>query len=1293
MRIARGATLMNMRNRRRPTRPSLLPLEPRCLLSGNTPTATWLGQDGRDFVGYSPNPGGNGVQDIHIGLSGLAEGRSIVSADVQGLGGGEWTSRGGPNSWLADVVRAPGSSGADLYIEPYQADQGRPYNIHLNYDDGTSDSLWVNGGPVDPNLRMAHAAVQVAWVGQDGRDLVGDGPAVGPDNVQDVHLAVSNLSAGVPVLAAKLTGPGGLAWEVGLNPGGNSNAELVRASDASTTADLYINPSVNLSGQTLTLTLTYPNNKTDTAAVVAGKNDPGLRMPPPAPVAIRTAGVSATWAGQDNTSPAGRGNTHVVVGGIPAGRTVVAAAVSDQSGLAWSYKANDSVPFAADLNAGPLAVLRSADATRADLYFPPARNEAGATLTARLLLDDGTTLVTRFAGGASDPGLLSPDIAPTSVVARPGDDLNALANAYGTVRLSSGTYSLSSPLVLNQAVTITADPGATLVFSQGANDPAWTAAIKVHAGHTTLENFAVRFATPIRWASGINYGPAVIGTTDNLDPAGAQDPKAAIAIKGMDLQSPPPASSWEEAPRLLRLVSAASGEISGNILKGGMTEVVGGPWTIVNNASRGTVPGTYSFGVFGTHQTHDLVLSGNTAADIGPSGKTWRFLVMTGSGVNDVVANNNVSDVGPRDADTVPSNNAPETILTEAYRLHFEGKPAAISADGLVLQIPTPQGDAARTGDVVAILGGPAAGRYRVIAQALDAKTYLLDSPLPAGDYPISIATGFVGETFRGNTVDDRGSTLANPLVLAGNHFGTKVLGNTLMGGDRALTVAATPTEQPVFYGWSHDPMFGLVIADNVLADAVKGGVLDVNHDASTKSNRGRVYLTASLTNNVVKWSSAFLGQQARVGGPGLPTAFVLGQAGGIDAGEMVLDQSGNRMDVPDGTQPGATVKVIAATINGQALADRGITLPVGPPPAPPGLALVNDTGASPSDRVTSDGRVIFAAEPGAVGYESRVGTAGAYVPATPGVPFLPAGLASGVNVVSVRAFDASGRRGPDAMLTIAVAPDTPPVVVAPVAVPATPPSPVEVIANIPLPIQAAFGNPPPPAARPPASAVTSPTTTGGAGTVHVAEVASPSGVWLGQDGTDLTGRWSIMAGDGMQDVHIRLSNLPSARTVVYGELKGAGGNVWRLGGAPGIYAFALVRTPGSNTADLYFSPYKSETGRTFSLTLKYDNGTSSLISIQGGTSILGLAMPTATVTAASFQGKPITPAQVRVAALAQARAARAYTKLGVPKPAGQLHAPPARPVKAAAPKPPAHPVKVVHPTAQPRPARRLRPR
>src|SRR5207237_1596709 len=108
-------------------------------------------------------------------------------------------------------------------------------------------------------------------------------------------------------------------------------------------------------------------------------------------------------------------------------------------------------------------------------------------------------------------------------------------------------------------------------------------------------------------------------------------------ITHLDRQSPPASTAWEEAPRLIRLASASSGRVVGNTLKGGPTEFLGGPWQILDNDYRGTVPGTYAYDAFAGHGTHDVVLQGNHIEPVGPSGKTWRFLVMTGSAANDLI--------------------------------------------------------------------------------------------------------------------------------------------------------------------------------------------------------------------------------------------------------------------------------------------------------------------------------------------------------------------------------------------------------------------------------------------------------------------------------------------------------------------------------------------------------------------------------------------------------------------------------------------------------------------------------
>ncbi|MEO6809423.1 MAG: hypothetical protein ABI353_09975, partial [Isosphaeraceae bacterium] len=912
--------------------------------------------------------------------------------------------------WAAALVQHPGSTSADLYLEPDRQETGRPFLLQLRFVDGSTASTWFDGGVADPNLRMPSAAVQVQWLGQDGGDHVGFGPGVGPDGLQDLHLTLSNLSPTVGIDSVTLNGPAGLAWTTGVNPRALSSAELVRRVDDPSKADLYVQFNQDLAGQSFTTQVVYTNGKVDQTTFTAEHTDPTARVTPPLPPPATIAGVSAQWLGQDGLNLTGPGDVHLAVKGLPGGRTVVGATLSNQAGSAWSYQPGSPSTFYADANVYALGFRRAADPTRADLSFGPVRDETGSTLTLRLALDDGSMAVVPIAGAASDLGKRAPDIAATSVNAHPGDDLNDLANRFGTVRLSPGVYNLNRPLVLAQPVTITADPGATLLFTQGANDPTWSAAIKILKGHTTLDGFAVRFTGPIRWTPGVNYGPAVIGSSDNFDGV-ADDLKVAINLTHLDLESPPVATPWEEAPRLIRLATAQNGRIEGNILKGGMVEFLNGPWQIVNNDFQGTVPNTYSYGVFAGHHTHDLVIKDNTTKSVGPSGKTWRFLVLTDGGSNNQVINNNISDIGPRDNDTIASLNAPEIILTEAYSLRFEGKPAALSTDGRILQIPAPQGDAPRAGDVVAILSGPEAGQWRRIAQAINPTMLLMDAPLPQGDYLVSIAGGFVDETFQGNTIDTRGSSVAVDLFLAGNHFGVKVLNNHFLGGDSAFRINATPTESPVHWGWSHSPVFGLTVDGNIIEDALNGATIEVEHGPQIKTNKGRVYLSGSVTNNLVRWTDSFLARHPA------PPGLTVGSQLSLDPGELVVSMGGNAIQVPSTYSQGTPLRIDAGTVNGQDLisAKYPLTPWIAPaPPAPTGLALVQDTGASGSDRITKDGRLRLDPMSEAAGYEYRSGPSGPYLPVADPSAFLPLGLVQGLNTITVRAFNASGTRGPE---------------------------------------------------------------------------------------------------------------------------------------------------------------------------------------------------------------------------------------------------------------------------------------
>ena len=83
---------------------------------------------------------------------------------------------------------------------------------------------------------------------------------------------------------------------------------------------------------------------------------------------------------------------------------------------------------------------------------------------------------------------------------------------------------------------------------------------------------------------------------------------------------------------------------------------------------------------------------------------------------------------------------------------------------------------------------------------------------------------------FEGNRIDIRGGRRSDSFVLAGNHFGTRVVNNHLLGGGLAFRMMACPTEHPMIWGWSHAPFLGGVVEGNVLEDCEQGGIVGVEH-------------------------------------------------------------------------------------------------------------------------------------------------------------------------------------------------------------------------------------------------------------------------------------------------------------------------------------------------------------------------------------------------------------------------------------------------------------------------------
>jgi hypothetical protein len=978
--------------------PSVTPLECRGLLSLS---ASYIGQAPpntsgalHDTVSFTTGLVSDGIADYSITVAGLAN-KTIRYWVVSQEGGGIYVTGGtlpsGVNQgWAADLQHV--GSDVNLSFEPTVANTvNTAYSVTIGYTDGTSDVLYGVKPDQDhlfnPGLRMTGAAAQVSWNGQrEGEDWTGPDPGVGPDGIVDDEVTLSNLTA-FPINYVTITGPAGsgLAWESGLNPDGYAHAEMVRATNDSTTAKVYFDPYVIksngarvnlLNSQSLTVAVHYnifgydePDTFSNLSLGGANTNPKRGVPPAPPPTLVSVSGVQVTRVGQDGQNlTGGQGDVHLALTGLPSGKTMTGVELSDPARSSWT------------LSHG-LAYQQSSpsDSTTADVDFQPTRNEAGEAMVLRITYSDGSMAVIPFTGGSCDVGKRLVDPRPsgsTKTATSPTDLINYVADtSVGTVLLGSTNYSFSSPLILNHPITITPAPGLGsmpfLTFSQG--DPTFRAtAIIINSGHVTLNGFGVNFSGTFNWSydGNVNFGPAVIGTATNFDNINypstrppTNTPLVDINILNMNISAPTiPDSQFSQAnpvaaPNLIRLYSALSGQVNDNVLKGGDVFVENGPWTISGNQCHGTQPGTYAPQAFGMWWSHDVVLSGNTAQSDGDpnanpyvpgslSGRTWRFLVENYAGYNNQILNNTSIGLGPRDSDAsygprgqnaLLGANSTENFLTESYSVHFEGLPLAVSNGGLILQIPQPQNGAAHTGDVVSILSGQFAGQWSMVAQQINATTYLMQKPLPSGSYKISISnSGYVNQTFRGNTIDTRGGENAPQpavdLVLAGNTFGAQILSNHFLGGGIRLEAAPTndPSSPPYLWGWSHAPFMGALIQGNTFEDRNTSGhtapsFIGVDHSAYISTSQGRTYLSATISGNVFKWSNAPV--NPNLGQPGYTTTA----SPWIDPNELrlTIPMTGNvnSGQGPAGSTAPVALQVGAANVNGTAVSNQQIVL------------------------------------------------------------------------------------------------------------------------------------------------------------------------------------------------------------------------------------------------------------------------------------------------------------------------------------------------------------------------------
>jgi hypothetical protein len=843
--------------------PQFAELEIRLTLSA---TVISLGQDGHDLVGPDASQGPDGIQDLHLQLSGLMG--SVREITVTGSGGFQWET-------------APDERGAALaeFFPSRSSGQGE---------------LFIN-----------------------------------------------------PQVKSDMPPPGG-----SLPLGGSTGSLIPLAQDSTLTL------AIDYQGQSITETATvYVSN-------LVSATDPMPAIATPANVAssFQVTVIGQDGTGQSYE----QGFVHLVVtapSGVTFNSSTfnqVFWGISDQAGIAW-----DSSTASLGHN-HVYANLRTNTSNVVDLLFPPARNESpvvGSTAPTMLLQvsvpGDSHVYATPFSGAAWDlakltvsPDTQSPPSPPTTEAAL-RSDLASTSPAYGTISLPANqTMVITQPLAITHSVKIIGN-NATLLFQQG-NTPDWPAAAAgaIYVAPTAygniqleLDHFTIKFAmgAPIRWSNPPgsvpalwdpennpgNYAHAVLDTRD----ANTNSNDTLLTLNGLSIYGPPAfdGSSFsslqaqlvqsgdtshqyvgEQDLNLIRTNDQDFGKIAGGTFQGGAIEVFGGPWTITGNTVLGSTADTYSPGAFSLHSPHDCLVRGNQISQSDPNGTEFRLVDLAASGYNNSIENNSFGKGAGQfgnelsyssNSDQYLGINDPEVILAESsYAVLFEGRPAALSADGRLLVLPDVRGFAfpivTGPGMVVSILAGvdkngaPAmslAGNYFRVGQqvSLDGNStieLLMQDPLPqmprGGYYVVEVTGGFVNTAIDGNSVDltARSST---GLVLDGEDFGTRIVGNTFIGGTTyqnvytgmAISLTASIGSQPAGYGafplpygWTALPNFGAMVEGNTIRNSLGGILLGVQHavnywgaQVASSSETGRVYLTASIVRNTFEWDTSFL--------------------------------------------------------------------------------------------------------------------------------------------------------------------------------------------------------------------------------------------------------------------------------------------------------------------------------------------------------------------------------------------------------------------------------------------------
>jgi hypothetical protein len=849
--------------RKRRFSPEITFLELRSLLT----SVTCLGQDGVDLVGPDASQGPDGIQDLHLRVTGLTD--AVGQIVIQAPGGFEWATAPDPTgAALAEYFPSTTPGAGDLYLNPQ-------IRSDLPAAGGTLP-LGGSTGSLIPLGNGVALAVAITYQNQ---------PSPAPVNV-----AVSGLSSPtLPMPAVPVPGNVISAFQV-VNLGQDGNlpyyergfAHLVATSSGGLTFDAAsfsqvvwsLSDQVGLAWDSSAATLghnhVYASLRQGTDNVV------DLYFPPARDESPASGSTSATMT---------------LSAAVPGSSSVYATRFvgADWDSTARANPLNSQPPAASPpTTEAQLRALLASSNPEYDTIQLPAN--ATIILTQPLEITHSVALI------GNNSTLLFQQGATAAWPASASGAIYVNTPAYTNIRLELSGFTLrfdmSSPIRWSNP------PGAGPALFDPENN---SAGIEHSVIDTRDSNSNLNLTVLTLTSMQISGPPAFVGAAfGGLTAQLSESGDTAHQYVG------------ELAMDVIRTNDLDTGSIASSRFQGGSIELYGGPWSISGNMVLGSTAMTYSPGAFALHSPHDVIVQGNQVTQSDPAGREFRLVSMAVSGYDNLIQGNSFGGGAGQLGSEVTFSatngqfwgiNDPEIMVAEStYGVLFEGRPGAVSSDGRLLVLPQVRAWSAAgstgPGLVVSILSGvgqggaPETGQdgewFRVAQQVSlssdNSLELLMEDPLPAlpagGYYVVEVTGGFVNNSFDGNSIDLSGKS-STGMVLNGADYGTRITNNHFVGGTSAsplytqtaisLTSVIDSTASgtgafPLPQGWTALPNLGTVVQGNTIRDFLGGMVIGVQHwvdywraKVESSSETGRVYVTASVTGNVFEYDSAFL--------------------------------------------------------------------------------------------------------------------------------------------------------------------------------------------------------------------------------------------------------------------------------------------------------------------------------------------------------------------------------------------------------------------------------------------------